>query len=433
MTVENTIVDVPQDDKLAELRAKMQNAKNAVTESKENNMISIVAEKNRSYNLGIVASGQAGGKLAQTWFQLGYKAICFNTAPQDLEAVQIPESNKYLFTGFMQGCAKELALGSAAAEAHKEKIFEMVTEKLADADILVFTTSLGGGSGAGSVDVFLDVLSAVGKPVVVLTVLPMNSDDSQTKKNALETLAKLSKEVANKRICNLVVIDNAKIESLYSNVNQLDFFRISNQVIVEPLDIFNTLSTEKSSVKPLDGAEFGKLLTDGGGISVYGQLTINDWDSDETAIANAIVSNLTNGLLATGFDISQAKYVGYMICAPRRIWEKIPSVSINYASTMLDELCGGTIFKGIFEVESKEDEVKIYSFFSGLGLPQSRVEQLQKETSEYLKRMKVKEESRNLHLQINTGDEVLSSADKIRQQIATKKSAFGSLMGKGKK
>lgn len=416
--------DKPEADKMAVLRAKLHT-------SKKDDVINIVATKKRSYNLGIVGSGQAGSRLAESYYKLGYSAICFNTAPQDLEKIQIPEGNKYLLSGCLSGAAKELSLGYQAAQLHKEAIFEMISEKLADAEILILCLSLGGGSGAGSLDTMIDVMSTIGKPIIVLAVLPMNSDDSKTKSNALETLAKLSKEVSAKRISNSIIIDNAKIETLYANVGQLDFFNVSNQAIIEPLDIFNTLSTESSSIKSLDGAEFLKLLVDGNGLSVYGQMTISNYQED-TAIAEAVVSNLSSGLLASGFNIKEARYVGYMIVANKKVWDQIPSSSINYASVMLDELCDSpSVFKGIYSTSDKEDVVKIYSFFSGLSLPSARIEQLKKETAAFIQKSKQKDADRNLNLQLNTGtDDIISAADKIKQQIAQKKSAFGSLVGK---
>lgn len=426
-TVENKVVDDLglDTDKLAALKAKM-----AAKESKKEELpIKIVAKKSRSIRLGFIGSGQAGGKLASTAHQLGYDAVAFNTAPQDLGPLQIPEANKFLFEYGLGGAAKELGIGREAAEAHRDLINQVVTEKLEDAQVLVFCLSLGGGSGAGSCETIVDVLSTLGKPVVVITVLPMDTDDAQTKKNALETLSKLAREVQNKRIHNLVVVDNAKIETIYSDVSQMDFFEVSNKAIVEPLEAFNSLSSMPSSVKGLDPMEFSKLLLDGNGISVYGAMTVTNYQED-TAIAEAALENLNNGLLAGGFDLKQSKYVGVIIAANKSVWSKIPSASVNYAMAVIGEQCGNPgIFKGIYTIDSQEDSVKVYSFFSGLGLPEPRVEQLKKETAVFTQKNKDKEVERNLSLKLDTGtEENVSAAEKIRQEISRKKSAFGSLL-----
>lgn len=413
--------DVSQ-DKLQALKAKL-----AAKQEESKMPIKIVEEKTRSFKLGFVGSGQGGSRLAATFHQLGYSAVCFNTAAQDLKPIKLPEDHKLLLDQGLHGAAKDLSLGQQAAEMHKEAIYELVSDKLASAEILVFCLSLGGGSGAGSCSPVIDILNSIGKPIVVITILPMNSDDAQLKKNSLETLSKIAKEVQNKRVHNCIVVDNAKIESIYSNISQMDFFDVSNKAIAEPLDIFNTLSSMDSPVKPLDGAEFLKLLVDGSGLSVYGESIVHDYQ-EETSLAEAVLNNLSSGLLASGFNVKESKYVGVMMAAPKRVWDKIPSGHLSYAKLMIQDSCATPAFWGLYVVDSPDDSIKVYSMFSGLSLPTARVEQLKKEAAEFVAKLKNKDEERNLNLRLETGDEVLSAADKIKQQISAKKSAFGSFV-----
>lgn len=412
-------------DKLAALKAKL------AAKQKENMPPKIVEKKSRSLRFGVVGSGQAGSRLAETFYGLGYDTVVFNTAPQDLEHIQIPEANKFLLQHGLGGAAKEMEIGREAAEAYKDAINELIQDKLASAQVFMLCLSLGGGSGAGSCETMIDILAGIGKPVVVITILPMANDDAQTKRNALETLSKLSKEAQSKRIHNLIVVDNAKIESIYSNVSQIDFFNVSNKAIVDPIDAFNTLSSMPSAVKGLDPMEFAKLITDGGGLTVYGEMVVPNYEED-TAIAEAVINNLNSGLLANGFDLKQSKYVGVMVVANKQVWSKIPSSSVNYAMSMVHDICGTPtgVFRGIYDSEEiKDDVVKVYSMFSGLGLPDSRVQQLKKEAQEYAAKAKNKDDERNLNLKLDTGtDETTSAVDKIKQKIAQKKSAFGGLV-----
>jgi len=295
----------------------------------------------------------------------------------------------------------------------------------------VLCLSLGGGSGAGSCETLVDMLSALGKPLVVMTVLPMDTEDTQTKANALETLSKLAKATQSKKISNLIVVDNAKIEAIYSDVNQFDFFKIANKAIVGPIDIFNTLSSMPSDYKPLDPMEWGKLFTDGEGLTVYGELVIDNF-SEEISIAEAITNNLDSNLLAGGFDLKQSRYVGVIITAPKSVWDQIPSSSITYAMHMVNDQCGTPkgVYKGMYTVESSEQVVKVYSMFTGLGLPDSRVAQLRKETHELQANLKTKDAARNLTLNLDTGtNETISAAQKVKDKIAAKSSAFGKLVG----
>lgn len=413
-------------DKLAALKAKSQ------AKQKEEKMASkIVQKKERSLTLGILGSGQAGSRIAEAFYKLGYDAVVVNTAMQDLKFIDIPDSNKLLLEYGVGGASKELSIGAAAAEAHREVISQLVHEKLGNVQVNVLCLSLGGGSGAGSCEVLVDLLSEMSKPLVVMTVLPMDTEDAQTKSNALVTLAKLASYAQNKKIANLMVVDNAKIESIYQDVNQMDFYSTANKAIVNTLDVFNTLSAMPSSTKALDPMEFSKLLIDGEGLTVYGEFTVENY-AEDTAIAEAVINNLSNNLLAEGFDLKQSKYVGFMVAANKEVWSKIPAVSINYASSMVNDLCGSPngVFKGIYVIDSPNNVVTVYSMFSGVGLPESRVTQLKNETKELQEKVKNKDEGRKLTLNIDTGaNETVTAAQKIKNQIAAKNSTFGKFVG----
>jgi len=412
-------------DKLAALKAKSQ------AKQQETKMASkIVSKKERSLTLGIVGSGQAGSRIAESFYKLGYDVCVVNTAMQDLKFIDIPDSNKLLLEYGLGGAAKELEIGKAAAESHRGEILQLVNEKLAESQVNVLCLSLGGGSGAGSCETMVDLLSEIGKPLVVITVLPMDTEDSQTKSNALETLSKLSKLTQTKKINNLIVVDNAKIEAIFHNLSQVDFYGTANKAIVDPIDMFNTLSSMPSSTKALDPMEFSKVFIDGEGMSVYGEFTVENYTED-TAIAEAVINNLSGNLLAGGFDLKQSKYVGFIVVANKSVWDKIPASSVNYANSMINDLCGNPkgVFKGMYVLDMPENVVKVYSMFSGLGLPSSRVEQLRNETKELQSKSKSKDDSRNLTLHLDTGaNETVSAAQKIKEKIASKSSSFGKLV-----
>lgn len=419
-----TLEDAVDLQKLAALKAQSQ------AKQQESKMAAkIVSNKERSLALGVLGSGQAGSRIAEAFYKLGYAACAVNTAMQDLKFIDIPDSNKLLLEGTLGGAAKEIEIGKSAAEANRGEIVQLVHERLGASQVNVLCLSLGGGSGAGSCETLVDVLSEQGKPLVVITVLPMDTEDAQTKSNALETLSKLARLTQTKKVNNLIVVDNAKIEAIYHNISQVEFYGVANKAIVEPIDIFNTLSSMPSSTKALDPMEFSKLFIDGDGMSVYGEFTVDNY-SEDTAIAEAVINNLAGNLLAGGFDLKQSKYVGFIVAANKAVWDKIPAASINYATSMINDLCGNPkgVFKGMYIIDMPEDTVKVYSMFSGLGLPASRVEQLKNDTKELQSKVKNKDDSRNLTLQLDTGtNETVSTAQKIKDKIQAKSSAFGKL------
>jgi cell division GTPase FtsZ len=427
------------EDKLAALKARVAKkreeeaaALQSVPEEIEENMPPrIVEEKLRSIRFGIIGSGAAGSRLAEEYFSLGYPAVVFNTANQDLEGIKIPEHNKLLLDFGLGGSGKDLQIGYDAADAYRASINQLIQQHLNDVQVFIFCTSLGGGSGAGSVEVVIDILSQLGKPVVVMAVLPKASEDAALKHNAWQTLSKLTKLFNDNKIDNIITIDNAKIESLYSDVGPFNFFSVSNKAIVEPIHIFNTMSTRKDEgVKILDSTEFGKLFIDGKGFTTYGEMTVENYE-DEMAIATAIVESLNSNLLASGFDIRQAKYAGFMLVAPESVWDKIPSSSLGFAGHMIDDVCDSpiAIFQGVYKEENGQDCVKVYSMFSGLGLPTERIDQLKAEAQKKMEIAKRKDSDRQMTMKVDVGEENINKVDEIKRKIQAKSSAFNKLHG----
>lgn len=389
----------------------------------------IVEEKKVSLRFGVVGSGAAGSKLASQFHELGYPSVVMNTAPQDLEDIKIPEENKLLLDFGLGGAAKDTSLGADAADAYRDHINYLVHKKLADIQVFIFCTSLGGGSGAGSVETVIDILASIGKPVVVLAVLPKASEDAQLKYNAWQTLSKLTKMFNDGKVDNIITVDNAKIESLYSDVSPFNFFPISNKAIVEPIDFFNKMSRRKDEgVKVLDSTEFGKLFIDGKGFTTYGNVDVEDYE-DEMSIATSIVESLNGNLLASGFDIKQARYAGFMLVAPESIWNKIPSASLDYAQHMINDVCDSplAVFYGVYKEDLGVDAIRVYSMFSGLGLPSERIEQLKTEAQQKMSVANKKDEDRKFNLKIDVGNETINKTEEIKKKIQNKVSSFNKL------
>lgn len=435
----NDINDKPKvdEEKLAKLKARAaqkkaeENAAKPEPKQEEEVPARIVEDRQRSIRFGIIGAGAAGSRLAEQFYAIGYPSVAFNTAPQDLECIQIPEQNKLLLDFGLGGCAKDLSLGFDAADAYRTAINQLVVRHLSDSQVYIFCTSLGGGSGAGSVEVVIDILSKLGKPVVVLTVLPKASEDAQLKHNAWKTLSKFTKLFQDGKIDNIITVDNAKIESLYSDVGPFNFFKVSNKAIVEPLNIFNTMSRRKDEgVKVLDSTEFGKLFIDGKGFTTYGTITVENYE-DEMAIATAIVESLKGNLLASGFDIRQARYAGFMLVAPESVWNKIPTSSLDFAQHMINDVCDSplAVFYGVYKEETGENCIKVYSMFSGLGLPGERIDQLKAEAQSKMATAQRKDVERNLTMKVDVGEESINKVEEIKRKIQQNASSFNKLHG----
>lgn len=365
-------------------------------------------------------------RLAESFYKMGYGAVVVNTALQDLKHIDVPDSNKLLLDNGVGGASRELDIGEAAAYNHQAEFSDLVANKLGDVDVNMLCISLGGGSGAGSVEPLVDVLSNTGKPLVCLCVLPMASEDVACKSNSLQTLSKLAKMAQDNVIANLMVVDNARIETIFSDVGTMNFFAEANKAITEPIDVLNTLSAEPSPMKPLDSMEFSKLFLDSGGLTSYGSFTVENYE-DDTAIAEAVVNNLNNNLLASGLNLSEAKHIGFVVVANEKVWSKIPATSIQYAKHMVNDIADNpqSVFDGQYVIDCEEDVVKVYSIFNGMGLPRSRIDELKEEVKVLTDKVSKRDADRKGSLDVGLANDTVSAADKIKQKIKNKGSVFG--------
>ena len=91
---------------------------------------------------------------------------------------------------------------------------------------------------------------------------------------------------------------------------------------------------------------------------------------------------------------------------------------------------GASIFQGVYDVHTKSDSVKIYTWFGGLGLPRERIESLKKESEEQSAIAEEKEKQRAGSMTLDLGvDKTKSVSAEINRKIKKKKSNFGRLQG----
>tara|TARA_A100001011_G_scaffold400337_1_gene514210 strand:- start:3479 stop:5125 length:1647 start_codon:yes stop_codon:yes gene_type:complete len=387
----------------------------------------LVQKQEVSINLGVVGVGQAGSRLAEVFHNLGYDAGVINTSAQDLKYIGVLDNQKLLVEGSLGGTGKDLDLGRELFDENEELILNFV-EKIADGNDMVYLTmSGGGGTGSSSVETMVPMLFGLGIPVGVIYVLPKATEDAQSKKNTIETLSRLAKMTAENMVASLVVVDNARIEQIYADLSQSEFWKTANSAIVEPLHLFNSLTSQASRFTSLDPSDFGKIISCGD-CSVYGMIEVENY-MEETALAESVIESLSGSMLADGFDISQTRVGGVIITGSKESLDRLPAININYCFHMISEQTNGaSIFQGVYDVDSNKDSVKIYSWFAGLGLPADRIESLKKESQEQAKIAAEKESMRASAMTLDLDeDKVNNVASEVHRKIQKKKSGFNKL------
>ncbi len=414
-------------NKLAALKAKM-----AKQENVEVKMPEIVAKKQFSIEMGILGVGQAGSRLGEIFHKLGYDVGVINTSAQDLEYIDILPNQKLLLEGTLGGTGKDLDLGRDIFASSVDKISEFVEKTVGGSAMIFLAISGGGGTGSSSVETMVPLIFNLGVPVGVIYVLPKQTEDAISKANSVETLSRLSAMASENMISSLVVVDNARIEQIYGGLSQSQFWSTANNAIVEPINIFNTLTAQPSKFTSLDPSDFGKIISTGD-CSIFGMIEVPDY-LEETALAEAVIQSLDGNMLASGFDLTQTRNAGVIIVGSEKALNQLPALNIDYCFSMISEKTGGAgIFQGIYSQDNLEDDViKIYSWFAGLGLPKDRIENLRKESRLQSAVLADKEKQRATAMKLDLEeDKVKSTKELIERKIQQKKSGFNKLQGAG--
>jgi len=427
--LEQSLKEKTQKQKLADILKEKQEMRKQQKVEEEDMALMLVDEPDRSLNWGCVGVGQAGSKIAECFHDRGYNVVAINTALQDLKYINIPERQKLFLDYSLGGAAKDLDTGRAAAEQYENEIEKHISGHTEDCEVLMLIVSGGGGSGSGGAETVINIMSKQGKPISVLYVLPMQSEDSLAKHNAVQTLSKLAKLAKNDVINSLIVVDNSKIELMFPGKSMAEFWKVANEAIVEPLHLFNKLSSAPSEYTSLDPMDLSRLLIGTGDCILFGSIKVDNYMEDE-AIAEAMITNLESGLLSSDFDLTQTRSAGIIITGNKDALSKVPVSNIEYGFSMISKICndGTRVFRGIYEIDGHPDTLKIYSFFSGLGLPEERVTELKVEAERHMNALKGKEDSRATSMNIDLGKtQTTSAVDQMHKKIKNKHSAMGKL------
>ncbi len=392
--------------------------------------------RTRSLNFGVVGLGQAGSRVAETFHDLGYDVCAINTATQDLEFIGIPEERKLLMPFGLGGAGKELDNGRQAVEQNADAVMSKLHAMFGEEhEMLLLAVSGGGGTGSGGAEAMVGLMASLGKPVGVIYILPMESEDSLSKHNAVTTLGKLAKMASADAISTLIVVDNAKIELLYPGLSKAAFWPAANRAIVEPLHLFNSLSAMATPYDSLDAMDFGRIFT-AGDCLIYGTMEVQGYQ-ETTAIAEAVMGQLEGSLLASDFNLKEARFGGLLVVGSPTAMAGLPAENIHYAAHMVSEACDyAQLTRGVYEIPDIGDEaVRVYTMFSGLGLPSARIDILRQEAEEQMRQIREKEKTRASRMEVDYGggNATAAKAQEIRRLIQKDKSSFGKLTNNANK
>jgi cell division GTPase FtsZ len=336
-----------------------------------------------------IGAGQCGGRLVKSFYDLGYKKVlAVNTTCRDLDALDIPQSQKFLMeTGGQAGSGRNMEKAAKAVQRHKQDILHFTRQKFGtEVDHIMVCFGAGGGAGGGSVVELIEIakkyaryigLKNVNKKVGVIMTLPASCrvGSPLVAQNAYKIATRLSQMAMAGDISPLLIVDNDKINKMHPGMPIQPFWSGINNRVANLFTVFNRFSNLSSPYTCFDPADYQSIIETGGCL-IMGLTEVKRLD-DKLAISRAVENNLQKTLFAGEEDLSSAKVGGCIVIGANELMANIKGLqdNINYAFDILSQVTGqATIHRGIYE--DNQDCLKVYTIIGGLDGPTARLKEL---------------------------------------------------------
>jgi cell division GTPase FtsZ len=333
----------------------------------------------RSLDLAFVGLGQAGGNLATEFHRRGYRAVALNTARSDLSALDpggvfppLPaERRLYIGIDGYDGAGADPAYGSECVQEHAEQIREAIIREASDADAIILTAGLGGGTGS-SVRALVNVLEDLELPLLGLMTIPSDSESGIVKVNAVRAI----NEIVDAPLLGWIFVDNARLAALNQDVSIADYYGHVNGRVAAPIDALNRLNDREDlrSIRSFDGEDLRKLLLSGGVLN-YSVVELPEISVEEVvgAIKDSLVAS---EVMPSGFDVKTVSYLGFVIEASEEILATTPMSTFEKVEQILKQETGGAaIYRGIYR-QSEQDQPTVLRFMGACQALPNRIREV---------------------------------------------------------
>ena len=329
-----------------------------------------------AFKVAFVGVGQAGCRIARTFYDIGYRRVVVIDGPiQDLADVSnshpdIPQLS--LGTG---GSGKDLSKGEAAIAAKREEIWDLLVRGVGtDVDYILVCCSLGGGTGAGGSHLVFEIakqyMEKIGKDprVGCMVALPHPGEGQRVARNALHTFSKLSALDP----APMVIIDNKRIQELF-RIGIAQVYNKCNEQTAQLFHLFNQLAAQRSQLITFDRAELGSLLDKG--IIVYGASAITSFNSSAD-VAGAVREQLGKTALAE-VDLNSGREAGCIFVGGQETLDAVPMDFLDGGFDMLERILqkGSLVHRGVYK--GSKPGLRCFTLLAGLDPPKKRLAELQ--------------------------------------------------------
>lgn len=339
-----------------------------------------------AFNMSFLGAGQGGGRIADSFYQLGYRRVAaVNTTAMDFDGLSPDILKLDLKVG---GAAKDTEFAKAQLQGREEEVWDLLTRAWGTStDYGLICVSLGGGTGSGTavslVRTARKFLENQGKPprVGAIVSLPTINEGQLVARNAYHTFNALLAE----GVSPLLVIDNSKINTLY-HPPMSKLHATANNTVSQLFHLFNTLCEAPDSIYTFDRSEFAQLLDNG--IVVMGAAALQDINSPAD-ISTAIRDQLTGNVLAD-VNIGTGRKGACLFVASQEELDRLPEEFFAAGFDQLERTLGTAgkakesgahtvIHRGLSI--GQHPGIQVYMMISQLDPPAERLEALAKKAN----------------------------------------------------
>jgi hypothetical protein len=271
------------------------------------------------------------------------------------------------------GAGQDMNQGERCLLLNAKKILDLVSHEVKDAEAILLTAGLGGGTGS-CIGTLAEIISNIEIPLSALITIPSRVEGSIIKVNAIKAFTKLISSPVN----SIALIDNQKILDTSSKIALVELYRRVNQSVVETFDNLNRIS-RNPAYKPLTGfdSEDMRKFFFTKGIMFFGEILLSnsDFQNSETLFNRIKEIWGEGGFLSSDFDYALGTMASVVILAPRSLLKKVSVADFDrFTASIKDFVPSSGIYQGLFQIP-EEEMARLYTIVAGLPLP-GRIDEL---------------------------------------------------------
>ena len=308
-------------------------------------------------NIKVVGVGGGGNNVVNRMVKTGTKGVDFIAVNTDKQALAVSSATYKIQIGEKltngQGAGSDPEVGRKSAEENRTQI----SKALEDADMVLTTAGMGGGTGTGAAPIVADIAKELGVLTVGVVTKPFRFEGMRRMKQAEGGITELRNKVD-----SLVIIPNERLKlATDQKITMVNAFEIADDVLQQAVQSISDLIKNTGFIN-LDFADVSAVMKDAGRAHMGVGRAAGKNKAEEAArmaISSPLLETSINGAKGVLINVTGSMDIGLeeVETAANLVQEAAhPEANIIFGAafddTLEDELRVTVIATGFDEVES---------------------------------------------------------------------------------